>query len=35
MLREMAERTKRTKELDGSGRQSLRQPDDGAAGLKD
>ena len=35
MLREMAERTKRTKELDGSGRQSLRQPDDGAAALKD
>jgi hypothetical protein len=35
MLREMAERTKRTKELDGSGRQSLRQPDDGAAAPKD
>ena len=35
MLREMAERAKRTKELDGSGRQSLRQPDDGAAALKD
>ena len=35
MLREMAERTKRTKELDGSGRQSLRQPDDGAAAAKD
>jgi hypothetical protein len=35
MLREMAERTKRTKELDGSDRQSLRQPDDGAAAAKD
>ena len=35
MLRELAERTKRTKELDGSGRQSLRQPDDGAAAPKD
>jgi cold shock protein len=31
MLRGMAERTKRTKELDGSGRQSLHQPNDGTA----
>jgi len=35
MLREMAERTKRINELDGSERQSLRQPGDGAAAAKD